>query len=367
MDYSTPLWTRLCFCNVTCLAKTPHPPLYINFPSFDVECTLFPRIDVNGPVHRPEIIYVSLEQNIMAPQSSTAFITGNAFTAIPHPKLIIDYIPGASSGLGRALTERLLSNGYTVFVADLDLTGVKDLASTYNTPSTTRVHFSGMDVTSWASQLAAFKQALQALGGRIDFVAPVAGIGETKVLPFPEETAISSPDDFAEPDLKTLHVDLTGVVYTIALAIQQFRRQERDAQGRRGKLGLVASVCGLYQSPSLPLYTAAKHGVVGLARSYGRFLPAEGITVNAVCPGFMRTNIAPKLLWDTVESMGLLVSLSIVVDAFEDMIKGDGSAELYVCGPEGWEKRTDDNSPEWLTKTMGVLDRGVAKVHYGKE
>jgi NAD(P)-dependent dehydrogenase (short-subunit alcohol dehydrogenase family) len=75
--------------------------------------------------------------------------------------------------------------------------------------------------------------------------------------------------EFAKPDLSVVDVDLTGVLYTIALAIQQFRRQDPvpwsssiSKKQYRGKIGLVASVCGFYCVPSLPIYTAAKHALV---------------------------------------------------------------------------------------------------------
>lgn len=86
-----------------------------------------------------------------------------------------------------------------------------------------------MNAADWDSQLAAFKQALQQFG-KIDYVYGIAGVGERTWIP-------NDPNgvDFAKPDLKTLDVDLNGVLYTSALAIQQMRRQEPDERGIRGK------------------------------------------------------------------------------------------------------------------------------------
>lgn len=107
----------------------------------------------------------------------------------------------------------------------------------------------------------AFSRAV-ADSGRIDYVFPIAGIGERVFVP------ASQPGSFEKPDLGVLEVDLVGVVYTIALAVQQMRRQERErdedgdvkgeGKGWRGKIVCVASVCGFYAVPTLPLYTAAK-------------------------------------------------------------------------------------------------------------
>ncbi|KAF2448099.1 NAD(P)-binding protein, partial [Karstenula rhodostoma CBS 690.94] len=271
-------------------------------------------------------------------------------------------LPGGSSGLGYALATRLLSQHHHIFIADVSLAGAKQLAATHNTPSSIRVHYAGTDVSSWDSQLSAFKQALAVLGGRIDHVFPIAGIGERKWLPFAEESAAGAA--FAKPDLQTLDVDLTGVLYTVALAVQQFRRQDVDAAGWRGKLGLVASICGIAPVPALPVYSAAKYGVVGLTRTYGKMLPAEGITVNAVCPGIARTGINSKSFYESVEKDGVLASIDGVVDAFVDMIEGGGSAELYVCGPEGYVKKEEEAYDAWLQKSIDVLDEGHKWVHY---
>lgn len=86
---------------------------------------------------------------------------------------------------------------------------------------------------------------------------------------------------FEKPDLTVIDLDLTGVMYTVSLAVQQFRRQE-PKNGFRGKIGCVASICGFYCVPTLPIYTAAKHGVNGFVRSFGKYLPEEQITMNAV-------------------------------------------------------------------------------------
>ncbi|KAF1967805.1 NAD(P)-binding protein [Bimuria novae-zelandiae CBS 107.79] len=281
-----------------------------------------------------------------------------SMTANSRPRTA--FITGGSSGIGHALATRLLKLNYSIFIADLSLTGAKALASTYNTPSSLRVHYAGTDVTSWSSQLASFKQALQVLGGRIDAVFPVAGIGERKWLPFPDETPPEG--GFAEPNLQTLDVDLTGLLYTVSLAVQQFRRQEKD-DGWRGKLVLTASICGIVPVPALPIYSAAKYGVVGLTRTYGNLLVQEGITVNAVCPGIARTAINSEAFYKSIESEGILVSVESVVDAFVAVLEGNGSAELFVCRPEGWVKWEDKEGDAWLEKSIEVLDEGHRWIH----
>lgn len=110
-----------------------------------------------------------------------------------------------------------------------------------------------VDVRDWNQQAKVFGQALHALGGRIDYVYSIAGINERRWIDNHPST-----EGFQAPDLSVLDVDVTGLMYTVSLAVQQFRRQDKDENGFRGKIACVASVCGFYCCPTLPIYTAAK-------------------------------------------------------------------------------------------------------------
>ena len=95
-----------------------------------------------------------------------------------------------------------------------------------------------INVADWDSQVAAFEKAIKEYG-RIDYVFPIAGIGERKAIKN-DPTAIG----FEKPDLAVVDVDLTGVLYTAFMAIQQMRRQEKDDQGSRGKsMGCRVCLC----------------------------------------------------------------------------------------------------------------------------
>ncbi|CAO2651604.1 Nn.00g041740.m01.CDS01 [Neocucurbitaria sp. VM-36] len=281
------------------------------------------------------------------------------------------YITGGSSGIARALTLHLLSKGWHVFIADRNITEAKQLAAKFNTTSTV-CHYTECDTTSWESQLSAFQTALQVLGERVDFVAPIAGIGERKWLPFPSDTKAMNEGEFTKPDLEVIDVDLTGVLYSIALAVQQFRRQDAIEWGKgqksRGKIGLVASVCGFYCVPSLPLYTAAKHALVGLTRSYGRLLQGEDITLNAVAPNVVRTSISSDTFYDAMERRGLLTPMEGLMDAFGDMLESEESGYIYECGPKGgWVKREGvEYLDEESKKCCELLWERANALHYGQ-
>ena len=94
-------------------------------------------------------------------------------------------------------------------------------------PEAISVQFNASD---WDSQVDAFQKAVDTFG-RIDYVFPIAGIGERKAVKNDPKAVVG----FEKPDLSVVDVDLTGVLYTAFLAIQQMRRQEKDSSGYRGK------------------------------------------------------------------------------------------------------------------------------------
>ena len=115
------------------------------------------------------------------------------------------------------------------------------------------------------------------------------------------------------------------------------------------EVGCVASVCGFYCCPTLPMYTAAKHGLVGLVRSFGKYLPEEKISLNAVCPNVIRTNISTGAFYDSLEEKGLLTPMEGVIDTFEKLLNEDTSGEIFEIGPHYKEQgAVTRKAPEYL-------------------
>jgi NAD(P)-dependent dehydrogenase (short-subunit alcohol dehydrogenase family) len=141
------------------------------------------------------------------------------------------YVTGAASGIGRQVAEMLAARGIKVAIADQNLEGVKTVAAFTNNEhkQADLVTAYELDAGSWESQVSVFKQALEKLGGRIDYVYPIAGIGERVSIPNDPKAK-----DFVKPDLSVLDIDLNGFIYTASLAIQQMRRQPEN-DGFRGK------------------------------------------------------------------------------------------------------------------------------------
>lgn len=145
------------------------------------------------------------------------------------------YLTGGASGIGRAVTERLAKKGIKVAIADLNFNGAKAVALNLNAQiGADLVSPYHVDVSSWESQQETFSKVVGDLG-RVDLVFPIAGIGENQCW----LQRGDSTNEFTKPDLTVLDVNLTGLLYTSSLAIQQMRRQEKDRDGFRGKSMLI--------------------------------------------------------------------------------------------------------------------------------
>lgn len=112
--------------------------------------------------------------------------------------------------------------------------------------------------------------------------------------------------------------------------------------------------------PTLPIYTAAKHGVVGFVRSYGKHLPREQITLNAICP-----EISKEDFYSVMEAKGLLVPMELVVQAFEQCLDSSISGETLEIEPKtGIVSRSGPEPLDQETEeSMNMLHARGAPLH----
>jgi NAD(P)-dependent dehydrogenase (short-subunit alcohol dehydrogenase family) len=120
-------------------------------------------------------------------------------------------------------------NRAQVFIADRDSQGANAFAAELNTGRQV-VWTAQVDVTDWEQQASAFQTAIDQFG-RIDYVFPVAGLAERRAFP----NRGKNHKGFEKADLTVIDVNLTAVIHTVSLALQQFRRQEVNKFGFRGK------------------------------------------------------------------------------------------------------------------------------------
>lgn len=197
-------------------------------------------------------------------------------------------ITGGVSGMGFAVAEALSSRGnWDIHLVDLNPNGATAAASL---PAT----FHQANVTSYNSLASVFKSIFQTTS-RIDFVFANAGIAEKTNFYEKHDTGIEPPPEF---NLQCVNICLDAVITTSYLALHYFRLSP-SGDGVDKTLIMTASCGGIYPSYYSPTYSAAKHGVVGFMRSIAKsFWKHDGIRVNAICPGVVKTNLLTAKEWE---------------------------------------------------------------------
>jgi NAD(P)-dependent dehydrogenase (short-subunit alcohol dehydrogenase family) len=203
-------------------------------------------------------------------------------------------------GLGVAIS--LARKGWFVHVADLNEGAAKKTAKELSGS------YSRTDVSDYQSLRSMF-DGVFAAKGEINFVFANAGIGEKKDF---YAATTDKEMDFQSPELdRNIDINLKSVINTAYLAQHYMRRNER-----KGKACIVlnASIAGIYPVRFCPIYTAAKHGVVGFARAISNFFYKEdGIRVNTLCPGNVRTNLFKPEEWDAFKMEWIEISQIVTI------------------------------------------------------
>jgi 15-hydroxyprostaglandin dehydrogenase (NAD) len=155
-------------------------------------------------------------------------------------------ITGAASGIGLALTRHFHAQGWSIALADLNVTAGERLAQELGP----RTFFLRTDVSVWEDLAALFKETKRRFG-RLDYVAANAGVADMGSL---YQRMEGEPQ---KPNLKTIDIDLNGQIFCLTLAIYYFRLNEKKG----GTVVFTSSSAGLYKFPTNPQYCAAKYGV----------------------------------------------------------------------------------------------------------
>lgn len=176
---------------------------------------------------------------------------------------------------------------------------MNDAAGTALAVELERVHYAHCDVASWESLVALFGTAkAHSSTATIDIVFSNAGAAGRDTLldwaPSPAAELCPVAELLPPPEYPDIHVNLSAAFSITRLALHQFQRQ-----GGHGRLVFTGSAAPYLDTPPLWVYTAAKHGVLGLMRSL-RAPAAAGtwgsdVAVNLVAPWYTRTPMTAKL------------------------------------------------------------------------
>lgn len=190
----------------------------------------------------------------------------------------IALVTGASRGIGAAVAKRLAADGYFVIVnyngsAQRAKEVVAQIVSAGNEAVALQCDVSDFDA---CGELIA---RITADYGRLDVLVNNAGITRDGLLMRMSETDFDAVID----------TNLKGAFHTIRHASRQFLKQ------RSGRIINIASVSGLLGNAGQANYAASKAGVIGLTKSVARELASRQITVNAVAPGFIATEMVDAM------------------------------------------------------------------------
>lgn len=209
-------------------------------------------------------------------------------------------ITGGASGIGRAVCRALAARDHLVIVADIDVPGAEAVAEEVGGRAVE------LDVRELAANEAAVAFALEQ-GGRLDHVVLNAGIS----------TGTGFGEEFdLETYRRAMDVNLDGVVFGLQAALPALK-------AARGSAVATASLAGLTAVPMDPFYAANKHAVVGLVRSAAPGLEADGVRLNAICPGFTESAILEPIRAGLIEAGVPIIETDVVAEAVVALLEGE--------------------------------------------
>jgi 3-hydroxybutyrate dehydrogenase len=231
-------------------------------------------------------------------------------------------VTGSTSGIGLGVAHVLAQAGADIVLngfgdrAEIDRT-VADVAARHGV----RTHFVGADISQPEACAAMVAEAERVLG-RLDILVNNAGIQHTANI-----------EDFPiEKWNAILGINLSGAFFLMRAALPGMKAR------RWGRVVNIASAHGLVGSPQKSAYVAAKHGILGLTKVAALECANDGVTVNAVCPGWVLTPLVQKQIADRAAKNGTTVEQEehALLEEKQPMLKFSspeaiGGAVAYLC------------------------------------
>ena len=223
------------------------------------------------------------------------------------------FVTGGGTGIGAAIALALAEQG-----AEVTITGRREGPLQEVATKSDRIRCAVMDVTSETSVVDTIAAA-----GPIDIMVANAGLAET--MPLRKTTS--------EFWRKIMSTNLDGVMYCLRESVPGM------AERGWGRAIVVSSVAGLHGFKYGGAYAASKHAVLGLVKSVSDEFMMKGVTVNALCPGYVETpivdrgaaNISDKTGMDDATARNELAKLN----PFNRLIQVEevAAAAMWLCGP----------------------------------
>ncbi len=183
-------------------------------------------------------------------------------------------ITGGGRGIGRAIALKFAAAGARVIVSARTREQVEGVAKEIGADALAFV----CDVSDPLSVKALFADVQKILGQGPDILINNAGIAESAPL-------VQTDDELWH---RHLAINLSGTFYCTRAALPSM------AAKLWGRIINIASIAGKTGAPYISAYAASKHGVLGLTRSVAHEVATSGITVNAICPGYVETDMVSR-------------------------------------------------------------------------
>ncbi|HEX8920561.1 MAG TPA: 3-oxoacyl-ACP reductase FabG [Pyrinomonadaceae bacterium] len=201
-------------------------------------------------------------------------------------------ITGGGRGIGRAIALAFARQGASVAVCARTENEVRRVAEELRSDAGGRAIHAACDVSDVESVEAAFKRVRAELGRGVDILINNAGIAESS--PF-----IRTGDEFWQ---RHLAINLSGTFYCMRAALPAM------IERGWGRIINISSIAGKTGAAYIAAYSASKHGVLGLTRSCALEVATKGVTVNAICPGYVDTDMTERAIENITAKTGKAAS-----------------------------------------------------------
>ena len=196
-------------------------------------------------------------------------------------------ITGGSRGIGRAIAEAYAAEGASLCLMATDVARLNEVKDALGLPAE-RIMTVALNVTDREAVFAAVAQTEKHFG-RVDVLVNNAGVYRAKSF------LDYAPQDFQD----MLDVNLFGVMNFMQAVLPGMQTR------RHGRIVNMASTAGKWGSRNQSAYNVSKHAVVGLTRCVALEASPHNVTVNAICPGFIQTDMVEELKAQVAQSSGM--------------------------------------------------------------
>ena len=198
-------------------------------------------------------------------------------------------VTGSTSGIGLGIATRLAAGGANIVLNGLGPAGeIEQLRNRLSSEYKVAAVYDAADMTKPESIAAMMSSAIAEFGS-VDIVVNNAGIQH-----------VAPVDDFPPEKWDAiLAINLSAAFHTVRVALPAMKKKGW------GRIVNIASAHALVASPFKSAYVAAKHGIAGFTKTVALEVAESGITVNAVCPGYVLTPLVEKQIPDTARARGI--------------------------------------------------------------